>query len=272
MIARQSGSAVADRGKGNVMRTLAMSLALAVGAWVGMPQAHAADVVIDFSEGKWDRSAWTPIKVWPYTKQSDAFRPAAEPLIQQKDCLSVSFPKERIDRGNDNALMTTECLKSSGEIVLEFEADGGGATAPGICLFPVIGGDHELRGGFAVFVASATMAVWQMEFDETEKITRYKLLGRIVRWTDPHKPHTLRCRFGGNSMLFSVDDSEPLCFDLQPWFPAKRGEPNTAEMVKPNATVGIWGCHGTCKFYRLSILDKPTIPTMAVPKKEPPTK
>jgi len=175
--------------------------------------------------------------------------------------VSVTLPKERVQSGDDNILMVTDCLKASGEIVVEFEADGGRNTAPGICLFPSAADDQTLRGGIAVFVASYTMAVWQIELDDAEKITRYKLLGMTVRWFDPEKRHTLRCRFGGNSVVVSVDGSDPAHYWLQPWFPAKKNPPES--FVKANAKAGVWGCHGKCKFYSMRILEKPTLPLAA---------
>jgi hypothetical protein len=102
--------------------------------------------------------------------------------------------------------------------------------------------------------------VWQVELDNVEKITRYKLLGMTVKWFDPSVRHTLRCRFGGNDVAVSLDGSDPAYYWLQPWLPPfKDGAAKSCEHVKANAGIGIWGCHGRCKFYSLKVLDKPTL-------------
>ena len=224
----------------------------------------ATDVEFDFTEGKWEKAEWKYIKVWPFKAQPAGFKLETVSFTQEKDCLSVGFPKENVGSGDDNTLMVTDCLNASGEVVLEFKADGGHGTAPGICLFPSHGDDLVMQKGIAVFVASYTMAVWQVELDDVEKITRYKLLGMTVKWFDPSKKHTLRCRFGGNSVVVSVDGSDPAHYWLQPWFPPfKDAAARPGESVKANAKVGIWGCHGKCKFYSLKVLDKPTLPLAA---------
>jgi hypothetical protein len=223
----------------------------------------AADVMSDFSETKWDKSAWKYLKVWPYKPQASGYKPEIVPFTQEKDCVSVDWSKDRVAAGDDNTVMVTDCLKASGEIVMEFEADGGRVTAPGICLFPAYGDDRVLEKGIAVFVASYTMAVWQIKHDETGKITRYKLLGMTVKWFDPSKRHVLRCRFGGNDVAVSVDGSDPAYYWLQPWFPPMKDAGKSEDVVKPNAKAGIWGCHGKCKFYSFTVLDKPTLPLAA---------
>ena len=68
-----------------------------------------------------------------------------------------------------------------------------GHSAPGLCLAPR-SKDGVLRRSIAVFVADYALAAWYQDTAPDGKTVRYRHLLQLARWTDPARPHTLRCR------------------------------------------------------------------------------
>lgn len=223
--------------------------------------ALAMDVNIEFSKDKWKDSDWKYLKVHPSKPLPDGLEPESGIFNQEAGCITTEFTQAQVSSGNDNALMIIDGINAVGEIIMEFEMDGGKGTAPGVCLFPTYDSNMVLENSIAIFTASYTTAVWLVKLDKAAGITRYKLLGMTVKWFDPFKRHTLRCRFGGNSIVVSVDDADPVHYWLQPWFPAiENTEADDGVMIEPNGKIGLWGCHGKCKFYSLKVSEKPSLP------------
>jgi hypothetical protein len=223
----------------------------------------AAGVNINFSEGKWDKSVWKYLKVCPYKVQSAGFKLATGVFKQEKDYISAEYSKKQIFSTTDNSLMVIDGISPTGEIVVEFGMDGK-HTAPGLCLFPTYGKDMVLESAIVIHTASYVMAVWQIKQDKTKRLTRYKLLGRTVKWFNPSQNHTLRCRLEKNSIVVAVDNADPVGYRLQPWLPDSSA-PETEGIIKPNGKIGLWACHGKCKFYSLKVLDRPTLPLLGKP-------
>jgi hypothetical protein len=226
----------------------------------------AGDINVDFSEGKWDKSLWTDLRVLPVKAQAAAPE-KINSFSQEKNCVAAEFTKEHLSAGDDNTLMIMDTGKNTGEIALEFEADGGSGTAPGICVFPSYSGDKTLERCIAIFTASYTVAVWDMEIDQAGRVSKYKHLARLARWSDPSQRHTLRCRFSKADFAVSIDGSDPMVFRVQPWVPAPK-EPSKDD-IQPNGKIGVWGCHGKCKFYSLKVLERPEMPTAGKKPAEP---
>ena len=192
-----------------------------------------------FEAGGWDPAKWTPLRL--------PAQEAAVPLVQKDGCIGTgSFSKEDIKKGMDNALLMTDSNTTEGEIEVTFSIGKEHGTAPGVFLSPTCK-EGVLETAIGIFVADYTMAVWKVGRDPDSGKTKYVHLARFARWQDPEVKHVLRCRYSKKrrSMALRIDDSDVIVFR----FPDH----------EINSRVGIWGCHGTCNYYRIRISEPGTL-------------
>ncbi len=218
-------------------------------AAVGLPArptpAHAEERTISFAEGQWDAAAWTPLRL-PMQTQVRTF-------VQRPDCVGTdSFTEEDIGQGLDNVLLVTDSGLDEGEFEVVFRIGPERGAAPGVFLSPTLAG-QELEAGIAVFVADYTMAVWLVGTDPETRATQYDHLVRLARWQDPSAQHVLRCRYSKarGMVALQVDDSDVVVLRFPDY--------------ELNSQMGIWGCHGTCDFYRVTIRPEGTLPWSGAP-------
>lgn len=203
---------------------------------------------ISFAQGAWDRSRWTPVRL-PHQLTTPAF-------IQRKDSLGTdSFTAGQRKKKLDNVLLLFDTGMGEGQFEVEFRIGPERGTAPGFFLAPTVT-DGVLDQAVCVFVASYTMAAWLATTNRETGETTYKHLARLNRWSEPGKRHVFRCRYSAkrNALLLQVDDSDVLMLrDVG---------------ARPNTKIGIWGCHGTCDYYRLQVLPGGNLPWSAVASKK----
>jgi len=195
--------------------------------------AAAPDKTVTFAEEKWDASKWTPVRL-PSHEKVGAF-------IQRADSVGThSFTKEEKKKHLDNVILMTDSETTEGEFEVEFRIGPEKGTAPGVLLSPTWQ-DDALHTGIAVFVADYTMAAWLFRTNAETGKTEYTHLVRLARWQDPAVKHVLRCRYSKKrkSVALQVDESDTVLLRF----------PNHAI----NSYIGIWGCHGTCDYYRITM-------------------
>lgn len=230
-------------------RTLPLLLAIACIA--GLPVlAGAEDRTISFAEGQWDATQWTPLRL-PMQEEMQTF-------TQRPNSLGTnSFTEEQRKQGLDNVLLMTDTGTDEGQFEVVFRIGPERGTAPGVFLSPTCT-DDVLETGIAVFVADYTMAVWMVKTDPETHVTGYDHLVRLARWQDPTVEHVLRCRYSNarKMVALQVDDSDVVILR----FPE----------FEINSKVGIWGCHGTCDFYNMTIREGGTLPWSGSPPEPAP--
>ncbi len=200
---------------------------------------------ISFAEGQWDAAQWTPLRL-PLHEEVQTF-------VQRSDCLGTdSFTQEQKEQHLDNVLLMTDSGTDEGEFEVVFRIGPEHGTAPGVFLSPTYTGD-ALETGIAVFVADYTMAVWMVKTDPETRETQYDHLVRLARWQDPGIQHVLRCRYSNarKMVALQIDDSDVVILRLPEH--------------EINSRIGIWGCHGTCDYYSLTIRPGGTLPWSGTP-------
>lgn len=222
-------------------RTQLLTCVIAMVALAVLPAlAQEAERTISFAEGQWNADEWTALKL--------PLHPEVQTFIQRPDSLgTTSFTDEEKKQHLDNVLMMTDSGTDEGEFEVVFRIGPEKGTAPGVFLSPTFTGD-ALETGIAVFVADYTMAVWLVSTDPETRETEYEHLVRLARWQDPTVEHILRARWSrARSMVaLQVDESDVVVLR----FPEH----------EINSQVGIWGCHGTCDFYSMTIREGGTLP------------
>lgn len=208
---------------------------------------NAADTVIDFAEGKWDKSQWQTIKCFP-VKPVDKLKDFA--FSQKQDCISFDCSADDVKRGDDNCLMVYDTGKNEAEFEVVFES---GKGHPGIFISPDIAEGGILQKSYCIFVADYTFAIWCAEADAASKTTRYTHLARVSRWFQMFQKHKIICRYNKKGFAIKVDDSDTIV--LYP------------ENFKVNSKVGIWGCHGLSNYYSMTVREKSSLLFSAVAPK-----
>ncbi len=205
----------------------------------------AEERTISFAEGQWDAAAWTPLRL--------PLHPQVQTFIQRPESLGTnSFTQQQREQHLDNVLLMTDSGTDEGEFEVVFRIGPERGTAPGVFLSPACSGD-ALETAIAVFVADYTMAVWLVTTDPETRETQYDHLVRLARWQDPSVQHVLRCRYSNarKMVALQVDDSDVVILRLPEH--------------EINSEIGIWGCHGTCDFYSLTIRPDGTLPWSGAP-------
>ncbi|MFW5867749.1 MAG: hypothetical protein ACOCX2_08040 [Armatimonadota bacterium] len=195
---------------------------------------------ICFAEGQWDADRWTPLKLPEH--------PELRQFIQRPESVgTTSFTPEEVKQHLDNVLLMTDTGLDEGQFEVQFGIGPEKGTAPGVFLSPTTDGD-TLQTSIAVFVADYTMAVWRSTTNPETGKTDYEHLVRLARYQDPAERHTLRARWSRarRMMALQVDDSSVVILRLPEH--------------EINSKVGIWGCHGTCDFYEMTITAEGTLP------------
>ena len=216
--------------------------AIVVGSCVAAAGADAkaeGDRIITFGAGGWEPAKWTPLRL--------PAQETAVPLVQKDGCIGTgSFSKEDSKKGTDHALLMTDSNTTEGEIEVTFSIGKEHGAAPGVFLSPTCE-DGVLETAIGIFVADYTMAVWKVDRDTESGKTKYVHLARFARWQEPEVKHVLRCRYSKKmrSMAMRIDDSDVLMLR----FPKHQ----------INSRIGIWGCHGTCNYYRITICKPGTL-------------
>jgi hypothetical protein len=212
--------------------------------------AEDGDRTVDFHEGEWDRSAWTPIRLVEHDQTAT--------FVQRPDSVgNDSFTAEQIAGKFDNILLMTDSGQTAGQIELTFTIGPEHGAAPALFLTPEVE-DGVLRSALTVFVADYTMAIWWARADPQTGKTTYTHLVRMNRWSQPGEKHVLRCRVQphgdrGVNVALQLDDSDVVVL-------YQRDMPRAF-----NSRVGIWGCHGTCDFYQIHFLREGNLPWSAKP-------
>ncbi len=210
--------------------------------------AKAEDITIDFSEGKWDKSKWTPIRVLP-------IRPVEKltdfEFIQQQDCISFDCSLEDKKRTDDNCVLVYDTGRNDAEFEVVFESGNGD---PGILISPEFSDDGVLLRGYGVFVADHTIAAWYVEADPAKKTSTYYHLVRASRWQPKFQKHKIVCRYDKTGFAIKVNDSDT--FVIHPKWEIGQ---TSVKGFKVNSKIGIWGCHGLSKFYSVTIRERGTL-------------
>lgn len=226
-----------------LLRGLCLLAAIMLAAQVAAPDDVAR--TISFAEGQWNADEWTPLRL--------PLHPTVQTFVQRPDSLGTnSFTDEEKRQHLDNVLLMTDSRTDEGQFEVVFRIGPEDGTAPGVFLSPTIDGD-ALETGIAVFVADYTMAVWLVSTDPETRETQYEHLVRLARWQDPDVEHVLRCRYSrsGRRIALQVDESDVVLLRMPDH--------------EINSRIGIWGCHGTCDFYRLTIRSGGTLPWRGTP-------
>jgi len=207
-----------------------------------------ADRTITFAEGKWDREKWTPLRL-PEQQSARAF-------TQKPDCIgTTTFAKEEKKKHLDNVLLMTDSGTTEGEFAVTFRIGEERGTAPGFFLSPTCK-DGVLETAIVVFVADYTMAVWRAETDPDAGKTKYVHLVRTATWQDPAVKHVLRCRYSKKrkSVALRLDQRDVLVLRFPDY--------------EINSRIGIWGCHGTCDYYSVTMAEGGTLEWSGRPPEE----
>ncbi|MFW5866991.1 MAG: hypothetical protein ACOCX2_04185 [Armatimonadota bacterium] len=223
-------------------RNALLILCMMAATWrVGAPAlAQDTERTVCFEEGRWDAEEWTPLRL--------PLHPEVQTFIQRPESIGTdSFTQEEKRQHLDNVILMTDTGLDEGEFEVEFAIGPEKGTAPGMLLSPTWTGD-ALETGIAVFVADYTMAIWLVSTNPETRETEYEHLVRISRWQDPDERHVLRCRWSKRRQMvaFQVDDSDVLVLR----FPDH----------EINSRIGVWGCHGTCDYYNLTIREDGALP------------
>ncbi len=228
--------------------TIALRFALLTALAAGALAADDPLRTIDFGEGRWDRAAWTPVRLMEHDKTAV--------FVQRPDSLgNDDFTAEQKKAKLDNILLMTDSKLAKGQIELTFTIGPQHGTAPAIFITPEVK-DGVLQSALTVFVANYTMAVWWAQADPQTGRTNYTHLVRMNRWSEPGRKHVLRCRVArhgdnGLNVALQLDDSDVI-------------EVRRRDMNKPfNSRVGIWGCHGACDFHQIRFLREGNLPWSA---------
>jgi len=197
----------------------------------------ATELNVDFAKGKWDASQWQPVRVPPQET------PIA--LEQFEDSIGTTdFTEEQVKQQLDNAVLVHDTGLRDGEMTVTFTLGEKRGTAPGFLISPEIQ-DGVLVSGTAVFVTHGYYVAWDVATDREAKRTRYTHMGQIARWTAPNTTHVIRLRFNRRGHLaVQVNDSDVMVFRNR----------------RINGKVGVWGCHGPCRFYSLKLVPGGTLP------------
>ncbi|NOZ21904.1 MAG: hypothetical protein GXP25_12550 [Planctomycetes bacterium] len=204
----------------------------------------ADERTITFAKGQWDASEWTPIRLIEHTSTAT--------FTQKPDCIGTnSFTKEERKKRLDNVLLMIDSKTTEGEFEVTFRIGPEHGTAPGVFLSPVVK-DGVLQTTICAFVADYTMAVWLAKADPEAGKTNYTHLVRTATWQNPSKKHVLRCRYSKKRKLVALQLDQGDVLVLR--FPE----------YELNSRIGIWGCHGTSDFYRITIRKEGTLPWKGV--------
>lgn len=213
---------------------------LAIAAFALPAVAQEAERTVSFAEGQWDAEEWTPLKL--------PLHPEVQTFIQRPDCLGTNaFTDEQKKQHLDNVLLMTDTGYDEGEFEVTFRIGPEKGTAPGVFLSPVYSGEN-LESAIAVFVADYTMAIWLATTNPDTRETEYEHLVRLARYQDPADEHVLRARWSKRRSMVALQVDESSVVVLR--FPD----------YEINSEVGIWGCHGTCDFYTMTIREDGTLP------------
>ncbi len=223
-----------------LLRPLLLSiLAVTVSVLPVIAQDEGARTIC-FAQGEWDAAEWTPLRL--------PLHPEVQQFIQRPESVGTdTFTREEIKRHLDNVLMMTDSGLQEGQFEVEFGIGPEKGTAPGILLSPTTEGD-TLQTGIAVFVADYTMAVWRVTTHPETRETEYEHLVRLARYQAPDQRHSLRARWSKRSrrVALQVDDSSVVVLRLPEH--------------EINSKIGIWGCHGTCDFYEMTVRETGRLP------------
>jgi hypothetical protein len=215
---------------------------------------EAKVTVIKFDKGGWDAAQWTPARM---ANQAEAKR-----LVQLDGAIGTTMDTfTRADYGaeTDNAILLYDLGTTEAEIAVTLtmgkNIGGNGYACPGLCISPVMK-DGMVVSSIAVFVADYTMAVWHQTTGEDGKTVLYKHLVQLGRWSDPAKPHVLRCRISKKeqSVALKLDDADVVVLSFI-------GNKHYGSVTDPiNSIIGLWGCHGECAFREMAITTPGTLP------------
>jgi len=215
---------------------------------------EAKVTVIKFDEGAWDAAKWTPARM--------ANQAEAKELVQLDGAVGTTmdtFSKADYGAEVDNAILLYDLGTTEAEIAVTLEmgknVGGNGYACPGLCISPMVK-DGMVASSIAVFVADYTMAVWYQTTGADGKTVCYRHLVQLGRWSDPAKPHMLRCRISKKeqSVALKLDDADVVVLS----FIGNKDYGSVADPV--NSLVGLWGCHGECSFREMTITEPGVLP------------
>lgn len=211
---------------------------------------------IKFEKGAWDPAKWTPVRM--------ANQAEAKTLVQLDGAVGTTmetFTRADYNAETDNAILLYDLGTTEAEIAVTLtmgkNVGGRGYACPGLCISPVVK-DGVVVSSIAVFVADYTMAVWWQTTGADGKTVGYRHLVQLGRWSDPDKPHVLRCRISkqAGSVAFQLDDADVVVLTYI-------GNKTYGSVPDPvNSLVGLWGCHGECTFREMTITEPGTLPFM----------
>jgi len=221
-----------------------------------LPAEETKVTVIKFDKGAWDAAKWTPVRM--------ANQAQMKTLVQLDGAVGTTtdtFSKADYNAETDNAISLYDLGVTEAEIAVTMtmgkNVGGAGYACPGLCISPVVK-DGMVVSSIAVFVADYTMAVWYQTTGADGNTVCYRHLVQLGRWSNPTKPHVLRCRISNKeqSVAFKLDDADVVVLSFI-------GNANYGSVADPvNSLVGLWGCHGECAFREMTITAPGTLPFM----------
>ena len=217
-------------------RLLTALTAVALAAFYIVVQAQTAGKLpgtVDFARASWNTSAWSPVRL-PHQDAPVTF-------LQKDTCLATGpFSSAETKAKTDNAVLIADTGLTEGTFEATFTIGSKKGTAPGFAVSPVCE-DGVLVSAVAIFVASYTIAIWKADIDAEKGETTYRHLARLNRTFPTETPLTFRCRYSAkrNAVWIKAGDSDEIHLrDIDHTF---------------NSRIGIWGCHGPCEYYNLTI-------------------
>ena len=196
--------------------------------------ANAETFSVNFARGQWEAAKWISLRL-PNQAVPRTFD-------QQDDCIANGpFAAEEIKQQLDNVVLVTDTGINPGEVTLTFSMGEEPGTAPGLLIGPEYR-DGVLVSGTVIFVTFDRAVVWDYTADPATKKFKYTHLFQFSRWFAPGEKHVITCRFG-NYIALRVDQSDTIVLRNR----------------KVNSKVGIWGCHGSGRFYSLVIARSNTL-------------
>ena len=190
-------------------------------------------------------------------------------LVQLPDGIGTTaetFAPEDYSKERDNALLLHDTGLDEYEVELTFSLHAVGEkrySSPGIYIAPEVQ-DGVFERGIAVFVANYGVVAWYEYNAEDRSRVCYAHLGQLARYSDPAKPHVLRCRVSTKqqSLAVQLDDSDVMVLRFL-------GHPKLSFVQhKLNSSVALWGCHGASTFHEMIVRPGGTLLFFV---REPPT-
>lgn len=213
--------------------------------------ADAGGTVIRFASGQWDPAQWTAVRQ-PNQDRSRTFTQFEHSIGVARE----SFEPGDYSAERDNAILVFDTGLDEAQVEVTLQAGPGfnRSSTPGIVVAPHVV-DGVMEQGIGVFVAPYGFVAWSYAPGDTRRPVRVQFAGQLNAAFDLDRKHVLRCRFSKSrrAVALQVDDSDVLVLKFI-------GHPTLGTIdLELNSKVGLWGCHGDCRFFEFKVLECPTL-------------